>query len=229
MRVPPSSMGVKGSTSKLFRVSRVLAASQMMKPRCQVDKVCRFEAGMLLVLSRQRTCGTLAHVDSRPKKEQEPLSSRTLTSGDKSPIPIWVWGQKTFLYRRRLITVCGGRVGMPRSLFHKLSAEVIGMRSAPTAAAWLESLSERYRGDKRSTDGRFGSPIRSRTVRPRTNGDVDDRYLPAHRLSAGNKVEASGGGCFFSRWLHRDARLQISSIAWGEFLAGFEGEDHPYT
>lgn len=28
---------------------------------------------------------------------------------------------------------------------------------------------------------------------------------------------------------HRDARLQISSIAWGEFLAGFESEDHPYV
>lgn len=28
---------------------------------------------------------------------------------------------------------------------------------------------------------------------------------------------------------HRDATLQISAIAWGEFLAGFENENHPYV
>ncbi|MCC5838947.1 MAG: type II toxin-antitoxin system VapC family toxin [Opitutales bacterium] len=28
---------------------------------------------------------------------------------------------------------------------------------------------------------------------------------------------------------HRNARLQVSPIAWGEFLAGFESVDHPYV
>lgn len=43
-----------------------------------------------------------------------------------------------------------------------------------------------------------------------------------------SKREAHGSVAAFLK-AHSDERLQISPIAWGEFLAGFEDEAHPFV
>ena len=54
---------------------------------------------------------------------------------------------------------------------------------------------------------------------------VDTCFLIDYQRESKRKVQ--GAVTAFLR-AHADERLQISPIAWGEFLAGFEDESHPF-
>ncbi|MFO8026502.1 MAG: type II toxin-antitoxin system VapC family toxin, partial [Opitutales bacterium] len=55
---------------------------------------------------------------------------------------------------------------------------------------------------------------------------VDTCFLIDYQRESKSKVR--GAVASFLR-AHADERLQISPIAWGEFLAGFEDEAHPFV
>ena len=55
---------------------------------------------------------------------------------------------------------------------------------------------------------------------------VDTCFLIDYQREA--KMKESGAVAAFLS-LHRQARLQISTIAWGEFLAGFGDAAHPFV
>lgn len=55
---------------------------------------------------------------------------------------------------------------------------------------------------------------------------VDTCFLIDYQRESKSKTQ--GVVAAFLR-AHADARLQISPIAWGEFLAGFENEAHPFV